>query len=171
MRSILQEGTIIAGTINYESSAVRPKRLNSRSDCGVETTLSVIGGLWKPLILYHLMSGKKRFMELSRLTPQATQRMLTLQLRELEADGVVTRRVFAEVPPRVEYAVTDFGRTLVPVLGALREWGERYRVERQGLPPREPCAHAGAKAPAKIHGRPASARGRRPDATPSRAAG
>jgi len=113
----------------------------------VETTLSVIGGLWKPLILYHLMGGKKRFMELSRLMPQATQRMLTLQLRELEADGVVTRRVFAEVPPRVEYDLTDFGRTLAPVLGALREWGERFRVERQGLPPRAPCEDAGGAPP------------------------
>lgn len=129
---------------------MRPKRLNSRSDCGVETTLSVIGGLWKPLILFHLMGGTRRFMELSRLTPQATQRMLTLQLRELEADGVVTRRVFAEVPPRVEYAVTDFGRTLIPVLGALREWGEQYRVERQGLAPREPCATVETPASAKI---------------------
>ncbi|HEX7947088.1 MAG TPA: helix-turn-helix domain-containing protein, partial [Phenylobacterium sp.] len=61
----------------------------------METTLSVIGGLWKPLILYHLLGGKKRFMELTRLMPRATQRMLTLQLRELEGDGVVTRRVFA----------------------------------------------------------------------------
>lgn len=145
--------------------------MDSRSDCAVETTVSVVGGLWKPLILYHLMDGKKRFMELSRLTPQATQRMLTLQLRELEADGVVTRHVFAEVPPRVEYALTDLGRTLAPVLGALRTWGERYRVERQGLPPREACAHAGAKAPAEARGRPASARGRRPeDAPPGRAA-
>ncbi|HEX7943386.1 MAG TPA: winged helix-turn-helix transcriptional regulator [Phenylobacterium sp.] len=68
--------------------------------------------------------------------------MLTLQLRELEADGVVTREVFAEVPPRVEYAVTDFGRTLAPILGALRERGERYRVERHGLAPGEPCGSA-----------------------------
>lgn len=145
MQSVLQDGTIIAGTINYESSAMRPKRLDSRSDCAVETTLSVVGGLWKPLILYHLMGGKRRFMELSRRIPQATQRMLTLQLRELEADGVVTRQVFAEVPPRVEYSLTEFGRTLAPVLDALRAWGERYRVERQGLPPREPCASPPAK--------------------------
>lgn len=150
---------------------MRPKRLDSRSDCGVETTLSVVGGLWKPLILYHLMGGKKRFMELSRLVPQATQRMLTLQLRELEADGVVTRRVFAEVPPRVEYAVTDFGHTLVPVLAALREWGERYRVERQGLAPREHCGKVEGPSPAKIQRRGASAPGRGPDATSDGAAG
>lgn len=118
---------------------MRPKRLDSRSDCAVETTLSVIGGLWKPLILFHLLGGKKRFMELARLMPQPTQRMLTLQLRELEADGMVSRRVFAEVPPRVEYSLTEFGRTLAPILSILREWGERYRVERQGLAPRDPC--------------------------------
>lgn len=150
---------------------MRPKRLDSRSDCGVETTLSVVGGLWKPLILYHLMGGKKRFMELSRLVPQATQRMLTLQLRELEADGVITRRVFAEVPPRVEYAVTDFGRTLVPVLAALREWGERYRVERQGLPPREFCGKVEAPPPTKTQRRRASAPGGSPDPASDRAAG
>jgi DNA-binding HxlR family transcriptional regulator len=119
---------------------MRPKRLDTRSDCAVETTLSVIGGLWKPLILYHLFGGKKRFMELSRLMPNATQKMLTLQLRELEADGVVARHVFAEVPPKVEYALTEFGQTLAPILDALRDWGERYRVERQGLPARDPCA-------------------------------
>lgn len=126
---------------------MRPKRLDSRSDCAVETTLSVVGGLWKPLILYHLMGGKKRFMELGRLIPRATQRMLTLQLRELEADGVIVRQVFAEVPPRVEYALTEFGKTLAPVLGALREWGERYRAERQGLPPREPCTQVEPASP------------------------
>ncbi|MGA0603838.1 winged helix-turn-helix transcriptional regulator [Caulobacter sp. KR2-114] len=122
---------------------MRPRRLDGRSDCAVETTLSVIGGLWKPLILYHLMGGTKRFMELSRLVPRATQRMLTLQLRELEADGVVTRQAFAEVPPRVEYSLTDFGRTLAPVLSALRGWGERYRTEQQGLEPSEPCPEVG----------------------------
>lgn len=123
---------------------MRPKRLDFRSDCAVETTFSVIGGLWKPLILFNLFGGKKRFMELSRLMPNATQRMLTLQLRELEADGVVVRHVFAEVPPRVEYALTDFGQTLAPILGTLRDWGERYRRERQDLPPRAPCPQTAA---------------------------
>lgn len=128
----------------------------------METTLSVIGGLWKPLILFHLLDGKKRFMELTRLMPRATHRMLTLQLRELEADGVVARRVFAEVPPRVEYALTDFGRTLAPILGTLREWGERYRVERQGLAPREACLTAtSVAAPSSADARPAPRSGRR----------
>lgn len=128
----------------------------------METTLSVIGGLWKPLILFHLLDGKKRFMELTRLMPRATHRMLTLQLRELEADGVVSRRVFAEVPPRVEYALTDFGRTLAPILVTLREWGERYRVERQGLAPSEACIPAnGAASPSSTVAQPVAGSGRR----------
>lgn len=107
---------------------MRPKRLDSKSGCAVEVTLSVIGGLWKPLILFHLLHGKKRFMELTRLMPNTTQRMLTLQLRELEADGIVARVVFPQVPPKVEYGLTPFGTTLAPVLLSLREWGESYQV-------------------------------------------
>lgn len=113
---------------------MRPKRLDPKSGCAVELTLSVIGGIWKPLILFHLLTGKRRFMELARLIPDVTQRMLTLQLRELEADGLVTRQVFPEVPPRVEYDVTPLGRTLGPLMLALRDWGERYRTEQQKLP-------------------------------------
>ncbi len=89
--------------------------------------MSVIGGVWKPLILFHLLQGTKRFMELTRLIPNATQRMLTLQLRELEADGVIIRTVFPQVPPKVEYEVSPFGRSLEPVLISLKEWGEQYR--------------------------------------------
>jgi DNA-binding HxlR family transcriptional regulator len=114
---------------------MRPKRLDPKSGCAVELTLSVIGGVWKPLILFHLLVGKKRFMELARAIPDVTQRMLTLQLRELETDGLVTRHVFAEVPPRVEYDVTPLGRTLGPLMLALRDWGEGYRAEQQKLPP------------------------------------
>jgi DNA-binding HxlR family transcriptional regulator len=114
---------------------MRPKRLDPKSGCAVELTLSVIGGVWKPLILFHLLVGKKRFMELARAIPDVTQRMLTLQLRELETDGLVTRHVFAEVPPRVEYDVSPLGRTLGPLMLALRDWGEGYRAEQQKLPP------------------------------------
>ncbi|MBB4097967.1 winged helix-turn-helix transcriptional regulator [Sphingomonas kyeonggiensis] len=116
---------------------MRTKRLDPKSGCAVELTLSVIGGVWKPLILFHLLTGKRRFMELTRLIPSATQRMLTLQLRELESDGLVFRHVFHEVPPRVEYEATPLARTLAPVLLRLRDWGERYRDEQQGLPPME----------------------------------
>ena len=114
---------------------MRTHRLDPKSGCAVELTLSVIGGVWKPLLLFHVLTGKKRFMELTRLIPSATQRMLTLQLRELEADGLIIRHVYAQVPPRVEYEATALARTLAPVMLSLREWGENYRKNEQKLPP------------------------------------
>lgn len=95
--------------------------------CPVEATIAVIGGKWKCVILFHLCDGKKRFSQLQRFLPSITQRMLTLQLRELEADGVITRTVYPEVPPRVEYALTDFGESLRPILFLMRDWGQEYR--------------------------------------------
>lgn len=106
---------------------MRPKRYDWRTGCSVEATLSVIGGLWKAVILFHLLEGKRRFGELSRLVPGTTQRMLTLQLRELEADGVISRTVFPEVPPRVEYELTEFGRSLEPILLTMRDWGLSFQ--------------------------------------------
>lgn len=114
---------------------MRPKRLEPKSGCAVELTLSVIGGVWKPMLLFHVLTGKKRFMELTRLIPTATPRMLTLQLRELEMDGLISRHMYAEVPPRVEYEATPLARTLTPLMLGLREWGERYRSDHQKLPP------------------------------------
>ena len=84
---------------------MRPRRFDAKSGCAVGVTLSVIGGMWKPLILFHLFAGKKRFMELSRAIPNATQRILTLQLRELEADGVIVRHAYPQIPPKVEYEI------------------------------------------------------------------
>lgn len=89
--------------------------------CSVAATVDVAGGKWKPLIVHYLLSGTKRFGELQRLIGTVTQRSLTLQLRELELHGIVTREVFAEVPPRVEYSLTEFGRTLAPVLEAMKQ--------------------------------------------------
>ncbi len=109
---------------------MRSKRCDWKTGCAVEATLSVIGGLWKPLILYRLLDGKKRFGELSRLTGTATQRTLTLQLRELEADGIVKRTVYPEVPPRVEYELTELGRSLEPVLMLMCAWGETFQKRR-----------------------------------------
>lgn len=96
--------------------------------CPVETTLDVIGGKWKGIILYQLMDGTKRFNEFRRLNPGITQFMLTLQLRELERDGIIHREIYKEVPPRVEYSLTDFGRTLEPVIMSMKAWGESYKV-------------------------------------------
>ena len=97
--------------------------------CSVEATLSVIGGVWKPVLLFHLLDGKLRFNALCRLIPNATPRMITLQLRELEADGIITRIVYPEVPPKVEYELTGFGRTLQPVLISMREWGAVFQTQ------------------------------------------
>jgi DNA-binding HxlR family transcriptional regulator len=99
--------------------------------CPVEATVDVAAGKWKPIIIFHLLGGTRRFGELRRLTGSVTQRSLTLQLRELEEDGIVRREVFAEVPPRVEYSLTEFGRTLAPVLRAMKKWGDAY-VQRVG---------------------------------------
>lgn len=88
--------------------------------------MEVAGGRWKPLILHYLLGGTKRFGELRRLIGGVTQRSLTLQLRQLEDQGIVRREVFAEVPPRVEYSLTEKGRTLTPVLDAMKRWGEEH---------------------------------------------
>lgn len=97
--------------------------------CPVSTILDIIGGKWKVLILYHLFGDTRRFNELQRLMPTITQRMLTLQLRELEQDGIVHREVYPQVPPKVEYSLTDFGRTLLPVIQAMHDWSETYAQE------------------------------------------
>lgn len=99
--------------------------------CSVEATLAVIGGRWKPVILFKLMEeGVLRFSELRRHIPSVTQKMLTSQLRELEADGVISREVYPEVPPKVEYRLTDYGNTLAPILLAMRDWGAQHMTGR-----------------------------------------
>ena len=100
--------------------------------CPVETTLMLIGDKWKVLILRDLMGGTKRFGELKKSIGHVTQKVLTAQLRDMEANGLVARRVYAEVPPRVEYSLTALGRSLSPVLEAMRAWGEDYQARNQG---------------------------------------
>ncbi|MGN0524001.1 MAG: winged helix-turn-helix transcriptional regulator [Eubacterium sp.] len=95
--------------------------------CPVETTLILIGNKWKVLILRDLMSGTKRFGELKKSIGSVSQKVLTAQLRDMEADGLLTRTVYPEVPPRVEYELTDLGKSLQPVLDSLRDWGENYK--------------------------------------------
>lgn len=96
--------------------------------CPVEATLELIGGKWKGIVLFYLLDGRLRFSELKRSVGCVTQRMLTKQLRELEDSGLVNRIVYAEVPPRVEYELTDAGMSLRPILNALKTWGESHAL-------------------------------------------
>ncbi|MBW4562125.1 MAG: helix-turn-helix transcriptional regulator [Mojavia pulchra JT2-VF2] len=109
-----------------------------RLTCAVETTLDVIGGRWKVLIIRELMAGVKRFGELQRALPGITQKMLTQQLREMEEDGIIHREVYPQIPPKVEYSLTPLGESLQPILNAMHEWAvqnfsqiNRRQVENQ----------------------------------------
>jgi DNA-binding HxlR family transcriptional regulator len=110
--------------------------------CSMELTLDLIGGKWKSLILWHLAENTLRFSELRRELPQVTQKMLTQQLRELEDCGLVKRFVYTQVPPKVEYSLTDAGRSLLPILASLCQWGVDYvnRAEETGQTPSCPLA-------------------------------
>src|SRR5882762_6588182 len=99
---------------------------DKKSSCLVEITLAVIGGRWKVLILQQLLTGVKRFNELHRALEGITHKTLTQQLRELEADGVVSRKVYPQIPPKVEYSLTALGKTLKPVLTAMHNWADRH---------------------------------------------
>jgi DNA-binding HxlR family transcriptional regulator len=116
----------------YTAEAQRLVNSDCGPRCNVGLTVELIGGKWKAVVLFYLLDGTLRFNELRRKVPGITQRMLTLALRELEADGLVLRTVYPVVPPHVEYALTPFGRSLEPVLLAMREWGRRNkrRTER-----------------------------------------
>jgi DNA-binding HxlR family transcriptional regulator len=102
--------------------------------CAVEAAISLIDGKWKCVILFHLLDGTARFNELRRRIPGATQRTLTNQLRELEFDGLIVRQVYAQVPPKVEYSVSELGHSLTPVLQALKQWGDT-NIHRFSRPP------------------------------------
>lgn len=95
--------------------------------CNVELSLLVIGGKWKSIIIYHLgEDGTLRFSQLKKIMPNITQKMLTQQLRELEADGMVHREVYPQVPPKVEYSLTELGRSVMPIIHTLCAWGKKY---------------------------------------------
>ncbi len=101
--------------------------------CAMDITMSFIGGKWKTVVLWYLRKEPQRFAELSRLIPQITERMLSLQLKQLEEDGIVKREVFTEKPPlKVEYSLTEFGKTLIPVLEAIAKWG-RELGQQEGV--------------------------------------
>lgn len=100
---------------------------NKEYSCTFEIAMDLIGGKWKPIIIWHLgTKGTQRFSELKKLLPQITQKMLTQQLRELESDCLVNRKVYPQVPPKVEYSLSDLGDSLMPILRMMCHWGEDY---------------------------------------------
>lgn len=112
----------------------RHSRFDCAPGCSVEAAISLIDGKWKCVILFHLLDGTARFNELRRKIPAVTQRTLTNQLRELEADGLIARTVYAQVPPKVEYDLSDLGRSMTPVLMALKSWGDSNIGRFTGVP-------------------------------------
>ena len=108
----------------------------NHQNCPVKLTTSIIGGKWKPILLFHLERKTRRFCELQRLVPGLTKKMLTQHLRELERDGIVNRKVYAEVPPHVEYSLTRHGESLKPILKLMSAWGKRHRARYGAMAPR-----------------------------------
>ncbi|MFN8769530.1 MAG: winged helix-turn-helix transcriptional regulator [Neisseriaceae bacterium] len=102
------------------------KPTNHDDSCPVAVVLKILGGKWKTLIVYALLDGTKRFNELRRMIPNVTQKMLTNQLRELESDKIIIRKIYEEVPPKVEYFLTPIGQALKPILEQLEVWGACY---------------------------------------------
>jgi DNA-binding HxlR family transcriptional regulator len=100
--------------------------------CALDITMDFIGGKWKTVVLWYLKNDKKRFGELKKHIPDITEKMLSLQLKALEEDGIVKRTIYPEVPPRVEYELTDFGKTLIPMLEEIAKWG-RELAKKEGI--------------------------------------
>ncbi|MNM76076.1 HTH-type transcriptional activator HxlR [compost metagenome] len=112
---------------SYHEVMIMARDYDRMYNCEKEVTLSVIGGKWKMIILWHLgKEGTKRFNQLKSLIPDITQRMLTTQLRELEEDKIINRKVYPVVPPKVEYSLTEYGESLIPILDLMYDWGKNY---------------------------------------------
>ena len=98
--------------------------------CAMDVTMRYIGGKWKTVVLWYLRKDKKRFSELKRLIPNITEKMLSLQLKNLESDGIVGRKIYPQVPPKVEYFLTDFGKSLIPMLDEIAQWGRELALAK-----------------------------------------
>ena len=122
------------------------ERMQELPACPVETTLTLISDKWKVLILRDLLQGTKRFGELKKSIGHVTQKVLTAQLRDMEEKGLLTRKVYAEVPPRVEYTLTELGYSLKPILDAMWTWGEAYKSSRGAAPAQPPAETEAADA-------------------------
>jgi DNA-binding HxlR family transcriptional regulator len=128
-------------TAHAQGLKMKEQQCDADVRCPVEACLELIGGRWKGVILFHLLGGTRRFNELRRLLPKVTQRMLTRQLRELEADQVIVRTIYPEVPPKVEYSLSEIGKTMEPIIRMLQKWGMEYmsrtRTQDTGQPRQE----------------------------------
>lgn len=122
-----------------ESSKNLENEILINNSCGMAYTLNVIGGRWKPAILYNLLPGPVRYNQLRKQLPLISERILVLQLREMEKDGLIERAIFPQVPPKVEYYLTDLGKSLQPLLNALSEWGNANRPREQSTEVVQAC--------------------------------
>jgi DNA-binding HxlR family transcriptional regulator len=112
---------------------IKHSRFDCTPGCAVEAAIGLIDGKWKSIVLFHLLSGTLRFNEIRRQIANVTPRMLTNQLRELEADGLIARKIYAQVPPKVEYSLSPLGRSMKPILLALKDWGDE-NIDLYGKP-------------------------------------
>jgi DNA-binding HxlR family transcriptional regulator len=110
------------------------RKIPKNLDCGMGMTMDIIGGKWKPCLILNISNGARRPSELQRLNPLASRRVLNVQLKELEEHGIIIRVVHAVLPPKVEYLLTDLGRSLLPVIEMMDEWGTQYLNDPQQLP-------------------------------------
>ena len=118
--------------VENQSFVAEKKFVFDENSCPVTATMKVLGGKWKPILINAIyLTAPARFGELKRSVVGITQSMLTQQLRELEDDGMISRKIYAEIPPRVEYTLTEFGLTLSPIMQAMAKWGEAYRIKKQ----------------------------------------
>jgi DNA-binding HxlR family transcriptional regulator len=113
----------------------RSKNSPCQGGCPIEVSLEVIGGMWKTLIIRELMNGTRRYSEIHRALTPITHKMLAQQLRDLENDGVLLRKVYPQVPPKVEYSLSTLGKELIPLMGAMKTWGERVLRHRESKEP------------------------------------
>lgn len=120
--------------LDSDESCSIPQDIPCGDNCAVTTTIGLVGGKWKIMILWQLRNRIRRFGELKRLIPAANKKMLTQQLRELEQDGLINRKVYAEVPPRVEYTLTETGKSLQPVIDQIGNWGMEYMEKKKHAP-------------------------------------
>ncbi len=124
---------------NHTNAENQPDNFSATTEifCPVHLTVGVFAGKWKLPILWHLRTGIKRFGELSRAIPAITQSMLSIQLKELEEDGIISRTLFPEVPPRVEYSLSAIGKSLIPLIVSIEKWGIEYGKKNKGSKPGE----------------------------------